>query len=259
MYQLTPHTGRSIRPSRSRNRMLDLLHEAHKIPLVGLERRLRLAPLVAARAASRPRPGWCSIFTKAYALVAARRPDLRRAYLAFPRPRFFEHDTNVVGVTIERMEDGEPSIYFGRITAPEELPLAELDARLHHFKNAPLDQVPEFWFQEFMTKLPRCLRRLAWWAGLNVSGPMRAEMFGTFGMTTTAAAGASANFFPTPMAFTVHYGLFDDDGSVDVRLMFDHRVMDGGPASRALVELEGVLLDEILTEVRGENAVRRAA
>ena len=111
--------------------------------------------------------------------------------MAFPRPRFFEHDTNVVGVTIERMEEGEPSIYFGRITAPEELPLAELDARLHHFKNAPLDQVPEFWFQEFMTKLPRCLRRLAWWAGLNVSGPMRAEVFGTFGMTTTAAAGGT--------------------------------------------------------------------
>ena len=38
-----------------------------------------------------PRPSWCAIFTKAYAVVAARYPELRRAYLKFPFPRLYEH------------------------------------------------------------------------------------------------------------------------------------------------------------------------
>ena len=57
------------------------------------------------------------------------------------------------------------------------------------------------------------------------------------------------------MTCTLHYGLFDTDGGLDVRLTFDHRVLDGAPAARALADLEGVLLNEVLAEVRGMRAM----
>jgi len=48
----------------------DLLRAAAKVPTVMMERRMSLAPLVAARKAAVPHIGWCAIFTKAYALLA---------------------------------------------------------------------------------------------------------------------------------------------------------------------------------------------
>jgi hypothetical protein len=48
----------------------------------------------------------------------------------------------------------------------------------------------------------------------------------------------------------IHYGLMDDKGCLDVRLAFDHRVLDGAPAAEALGSLEATLLGEILDEVK---------
>ena len=50
---------------------------------------------------------------------------------------------------------------------------------------------------------------------------------------------------------SLHYGLFDDDGNLDVRLTFDHRVLDGAAAARCLVALEQTLLGDILAELQG--------
>jgi hypothetical protein len=46
----------------------------------------------------------------------------------------------------------------------------------------------------------------------------------------------------------LHYGMIDPAGGLDMRLSFDHRVLDGVTAAKALADLEGVLLDEILQE-----------
>jgi pyruvate/2-oxoglutarate dehydrogenase complex dihydrolipoamide acyltransferase (E2) component len=51
---------------------------------------------------------------------------------------------------------------------------------------------------------------------------------------------------------TLSYGQFAPDGSIDVRLFFDHRVMDGADPSAALVELERMLRGPILAELRGD-------
>ena len=48
------------------------------------------------------------------------------------------------------------------------------------------------------------------------------------------------------------------NGEIDVRLTFDHRVIDGAPIARALVELEetlhGELRRELLTGAQVTNA-----
>jgi hypothetical protein len=47
----------------------------------------------------------------------------------------------------------------------------------------------------------------------------------------------------------LHYGLFDEQGRIEVRLSWDHRVMDGATIARVLVDLEAVLNREIVREL----------
>ena len=78
--------GRLLPLTAPRRLICDLIHFARRIPSVPVQRRMRLAPLVEARA-RQPWPiRWCTLLTKAYAQVAAMVPELRRAYLSFPRP-----------------------------------------------------------------------------------------------------------------------------------------------------------------------------
>src|SRR2546421_452441 len=68
---MTQPAGRRVPLSLSRRLVADLLHFAREVPLVTADRRMNLAPLVAARQSLTARPGWCAIFTKAFAVVAA--------------------------------------------------------------------------------------------------------------------------------------------------------------------------------------------
>ncbi len=51
---------------------------------------------------------------------------------------------------------------------------------------------------------------------------------------------------------------FDDEGNVNVRIVYDHRVLDGATVARALARLEEVLTGEIAVELermeRANNA-----
>jgi hypothetical protein len=62
-------TGQIHLCSYFRRLVTDLMHFSAKVPSVTIERRMDLAPLVAARQACMPPPTWSAIFTKAYALV----------------------------------------------------------------------------------------------------------------------------------------------------------------------------------------------
>ena len=106
--------------------------------------------------------------------------------------------------------------------------------------------------------LPRPLRRLMWWAALNLHGPTRARFVGTFAVSSVAALGAGLLQLLSPTTCTLHFGLMDAKGNLDVRLSFDHRVLDGAPAARALTDLEGVLLNEVLAELRGMQQAHAA-
>jgi hypothetical protein len=236
----------------------DLLHFAKKVPLIAMQRRMRLAELAAARAALAGRVGWCPIFLKAYALVAADTPVLRRCYVPWPRPHLYEHPVNVASVAVERTHDGERAPLFAQVVRPEAATLPELHARLRHYKEAPFAKVAGFRRALRLARLPRPLRRAVWWLGLNASGPWHCRYFGTFGVSVTAGAGAASLGVLSPLTTTLNYGLFEPDGALDVRLTYDHRVTDGPTVARALVALDDVLHRCILPELRALPA-RRAA
>src|SRR5438309_3881004 len=96
-------TGRSIPLSLPRRFIGDLVHFAHQVPTVPVQRIINVKSLEALRAQVEDRPSWCAMFTKAYAQVGVEFPELRRAYMSFPWARLYEHSENVASVAVERM------------------------------------------------------------------------------------------------------------------------------------------------------------
>jgi hypothetical protein len=211
---------------------------------------MRLRSLTMARDTAAPRPGWHAIFTKAFALAARTWPRLRQAYLTFPRPHLYEHPQSVAAVALERSYFDEEAIFFAPITQPESLGLPELDHVLRRFKEEPLERVSDYRRQLRLTRLPGPLRRAWWWLTCNALGRRRAQRLGTFAVSAISALGAEFVAPLTPLTTTLTYGVIAPDGTVDVRLSYDARVVDGPTAARFLGELERVLTQEIVAELR---------
>ncbi len=136
------------------------------------------------------------------------------------------------------------------ICRPETRGLRELDAELRRFKEQPIESIADFRRMLLVTRLPRPLRRLAWWIGLNAWGRKKAHYLGTFGVSVYAGLGAASLHPLSPVTSALNYGVIDGDGNVDVRIIYDHRVLDGATVARALAEMEHVLKREILAELR---------
>lgn len=251
--------GRWLGLSPQRRFVSDLLKYAQRIPSVPSQRRMHLADVIEARRRSGVRPSWCAIFLKAYSLISARRPELRRCYLPWPWPHLYEHPINVASFSVEQIYQGEESVLFAQITQPERLSLARLNALVRYYKQAPVDEVPSFRHAMLLSRLPRPLRHLVWQLGLYSDGACRAHFFGTFGISVVASLGAAGLHLLSPLTTTINYGVFEADGSLDVRLVYDHRVLDGAPVARALAELEDVLHGPIREELLNLGRERQAA
>ena len=241
--------GRWINLSPQRRFVCDLLHFARAVPSVPTQRRMQLADLIEARGRRPDRISWCAIFIKAFSIVAAARPELRRAYLPLIWPHLYDHPINVASFSLERTYRKEPGVFFARIARPEAQSLRELDALVRHYQSAPVETVPTFTQALWISRLPRPLRRLVWAIGLYSDGACRGHFFGTFGISVVGSLGAAGLHILSPLTTTLNYGTFADDGGLDVRLTYDHRVLDGAPAARALAELEEVLHGEIHREL----------
>ncbi len=241
--------GRTLSLSLPRRLVGDLMHFSREVPSVPMQRRMRLADVVAARADWPRRLSWCAIFLKAYSLVAAERPALRRAYLPFPWPRLYEHPENVASFVVEREYRGEQGLFFARLPRPERLKLHRLSALVHQHKTAAIESVDSFRQALSLSRFPRPIRRLVWRLGLGANGMIRACFFGTLAVSAAASRGAAGLHVLSPLTTTLNYSPFESDGTIDVRLTYDHRVLDGGEVADALVRLEEVLRTAILDEI----------
>ena len=252
--------GRRIPLSRARRLVIDFLHFAQGVPTVPVQRRIKLQPVIEARAALGDRPAWTAIMVKAFAAVSAEVPELRRAYCKFPRPHLYEVPTPVASVVVERDFEGEKAIFIGRIKDPASLSLPELTKRLRAFHETPVEQVGDFRRALRMLRYPRPIRRALWWLGLNW-GRQRGRHFGTFGVSVYSALGAESLHPLSPLTTILNYGVFSPDGEVDLRVVYDHRVTDGAVVARALGRMEEILAGPIVDELRtlATNPATRAA
>jgi hypothetical protein len=241
-------TGKYVPISYFRRLVADLMHFSAKVPTATIERHMDLAVLVAARRACTPSPTWSAIITRAYSLVAARTPPLRTAYLTFPWPRLFEHAVNSATLNVDRQVAGERVVLYAQIPRPETLTLRELDAVINAHRYNPVEDIPSYRSAFRLSRVPWPFRRLLWWAALNVFGSVRCDHFGTFGVSSLGALGAGITRLTPLLTTQLHYGTFDAAGGLDMRISFDHRVLDGATIAVALADMEDVLLGEITRE-----------
>ncbi len=182
--------GRSIRISPFRALVIDLMTFSQRVPTVTVDRRMHLGPLVAARQACTPRPTWSALISKAYGIVSAREPVLRRCYMSFPWPRFFENPKTIATLNIGRRVGEESVVLHANIRSPENRTLPEIDAIVHHYMHTPVEEIDSYRRTVRVSYLPGFMRRRLMWAALNLFGRRRCHNFGTFGLTSVAGQGA---------------------------------------------------------------------
>jgi hypothetical protein len=241
--------------SAARKVVIELMHHARKVPSLPLAKTANVEDLLLLRKEQPSPSSWMAMFLKAYGLVCKNNAPLRQALIPFPWPHLYEHPLSEAGVLIERELDGEMVVLGAKIRGPENCSLAELDARLRWLKQTPVWEVSYFRQALRIGALPWPLRRLAFWQALNLSGYRRAKHLGTFLISSLGNFGVE-QFHPlAPHTTYFTFGPISPVGDVTLRIVYDHRVMDGRTVARCLGELEEVLhgpIREELLEARPE-------
>ena len=244
--------GRYLSLAGPRRFIGDLVHFAHRIPSAPVSRTIQLGALLEARARHPARPSWACLFMKAYARVGAEHPPLRRSLLEFPWPRVYEHPWMNCALAIERTYQGEEGVFVGLFRAPEQQSLTQLQQAVDWYKNETLEKVGFYRMALRFSRVPTPIRRLLWWSTLNVSGYKRCKRFGTFGLSSYGALGAEQVHPISPLTTTMTYGPIDPKtGQVVVKLIYDHRMLDGAYIARRLRDLEETLTGPVLAELLG--------
>src|SRR5262249_26297251 len=164
--------------------------------------------------------------------------ELRRAYIRYPWPRLYEHPISECGLLLERDQDGESIVLGAKLRAPEVQSLAALDAHMTRMREAPLHTISDFrqWLR--VSRMPGLLRRFAFWHALYFSGRKRAKHFGTFAISSLGSLGVEQHHPIAPLTTYLTFGPISPAGEVNVKIIYDHRVMDGRCVARALNALQ---------------------
>ena len=181
--------------------------------------------------------------------VVAARVDLRTAYLTIPWERLFEYTQVRADIVIEARIDGADTLVAVPMKKPETMPLLEIDRTLIACKEDPRKQIRQYRRATVLARFPAFVRRAIWSLLLNSSGYKRARYFGTFGVTSVGNWGVESLRPLAPWTTLIHYGTIAKDGSIAMRMTYDHRVLDGSGPSIALNEMEQMLATEIVAEL----------
>lgn len=242
--------GRHMRLSLPRRWMTDILAASRTVPVIAAERTIRVSSAVAARRRMAGPPGWGALILKAYALAAVERRELRWIYLTLPRPHIYEHPCSIVTVVMEREWRGETCLFFDQIIAPETKPIIEIDATIGGLRRNRIESIGGYRRLIRFSKLPVFLRRPAWWVGLRCSGYLHARYFGTFSVNTIGLPRAGVVQTTTPLTLSITHMPLEPPGQIRICAAFDHRVIDGMVVGRALGEVEAIINDRLVPELR---------
>jgi hypothetical protein len=245
-----PPRGQYLRLTAARRVVNEAMRHARRVPLVAHARRCRVPAAAAARRSCADPPSWVAVFLRAYALAALDHPCLRRSYIAYPWPRIYVHAHSTAVVAVARAWEGQPAVLGAKVVAPERQSLADVTGHLRSFAERPVWDVSDFRQLLRLGRAPWPLRRLAFWGTLYWSGPKRAKRFGTFGVSSLGGLGVEQVYSPHCLTTYLTFGPVSADGDVTVRVVYDHRVMDGRELAEAVVDLERI----VETRMAGEMA-----
>jgi hypothetical protein len=215
---------------------------------VSVTRPVAFRDLMIARGKLSAAPSWTAIFVKGFGLVAAEMPELRRVYVKLPWPHLYEYADSTVCVLHERPIMGDLGLLPLRFHRPDAIPIGQLSEMIRRAAAAPLEESRFHRKLIAIARLPLLVRRLIFIVCLNV--PRLRRKIGTYGVSSAARWWTDLGTSRAVQPCLLSYGPADADGTVVVRLTFDHRVLDGALAGRALTRLDEVLNCSILDELR---------
>lgn len=248
--------GRWIRLTPARKMVVEILHHARKVPSLTDARHCNILPVLQARQGLPDAPSWTAIFMRAYALTGQKFPELRRAFLPWPIKHLYEHFQSDAVIPVEREWKGEQCVFTAKLRGPERKPLMEIQAYLRHLKTAPVWEINYFRKILRVGRYPGWLRRFLFWATLNWSGANRARNMGTFIIASMGTLGVEQIHPLTPLTTYLTFGPISADGHVEVKVIYDHRVMDARVVARVLNELEQMMNGRMVEEL-GELKIKQ--
>ena len=130
--------GKWKRISSSRQMIVDLMYFSTSLPLVAMERTMRLKNVLDARERHPERPPWTALFAKGFGLVAREIAQLRQVYIGIPTPRIFEYHESVVSIAYELNVEGEAIVLPVRIRHPDQVPLTGFRFKLDEMRDGYL-------------------------------------------------------------------------------------------------------------------------
>jgi len=235
--------------STGRRYIADLSWLSLRVPRCILRAQLDVPRALAARRAlAAPRPAWPMIFAKAFALVAADRPALRRIHATLPIPRLLELPQAIGCIMVERRHADGPMVMAARFLDMATTPLPTLCAELAWAQSARVrDYRPAYRILR-MLYLPWPIRRLILRWSLATARPLL-RYGGTFAVSSVGRQGASIVDSVSPLPVFLTFGPIDPAGRVEVFLAFDHRVMDGSDGAEALRALQAAIEGPVAAEL----------
>ena len=241
--------GTRIKLSNGRRLVDDVIRMANHMPMAGLTSEFETGMVATLRRHTRPKISWNVLFMKAYASVCQNNADLRRSYVGFPWGHLYEHHQSVCMVTMAREYKGEERLLFARFNEPDQQSLMALQKQYDYYRKAPVEDIKQFRHQIRFAKAPSLVRRFAWWTLFNVWPQKRASHMGTFGMSFSGYKCAYGSKHLGPNTTILGVDPFPQDGLAKVLLTFDHRVIDGTPATKIFQQLYHMLNTAIKVEL----------
>lgn len=241
--------GKRIALTNGRRLVDDVIRMANKTPLASIACDWELKEVAQLRRMARPKISWNVLVMKAFAAVAEQHPMLKQGYVCFPWGHLYEHHQSVAMMTMSRQHQGEERLLFARFNEPNNHTLVELQEQYDFYRKAPLDQIKQFKHQITFARFPSLVRRFAWWTLFNVWPIKRAFHMGTFGMSISGHRGAYGNKHLGPNTSTIGVDPMPRNGISRVLFTFDHRVIDGSPASEIVMLTRHILNTAIRQEL----------
>lgn len=174
----------------------------------------------------------------------------------------------VAGFTVERVVDGVPGVFLGTVRDPHTKSLEQIGDELKSFGTKSMEEVADLEVQNRFSKFPLWLRRLILWIGMHFPSIRLKYMGATFGVSSLGKYGIKTLVPPCITTSIFGVGCVEDravvrNGEIVVRKMmtlslnFDHRAIDGAPASRFLEDVKALLEGRLAEHmgVASENIV----
>lgn len=203
-----------------------------------------------------------ALLLKAIAIAQRNHPATRSVLLPWGQTMIMNRI--VAGFTVEKIADGDPAVYLGVIHNPDSKHLTEISRELREYGEKDIADVPQLALEERFNHMPWLLRRIILMIGLAVPSIRFRYMPATFGLTSIGKYGIKGVVPPCVGASTFGVGNVEQKAVVcegkieicpmmDLILNFDHRLIDGAPASRFLSDIQK-LMEGQLADYMDESA-----